>query len=397
MSQSLLPSIPQCQLAESQILDLHGNTKEKAIQKLTFFLDQIRHKHLHSLHAPASSKRLTYLPVSIITGSGKHSQNGPVLRTAVQKTLTKRQMTFRFGAGKGSFLVDALSGIELRELRGHGDPSADTTDEDYDSRCAKDSKVLVKRQRDRIGVGFIGGPQHDVRLVNRPKNTLLTRTHQPVPEPNPAPKASISAVHSDRDDEATTTLNEEIDGILSMPTPSEAKWEEEQIKDAKQLSEKEASLQYSLETKESKILQKATEDSLHSHREIEEERKKLQDILEMSKREEEHNQKSEEEMIEEALKLSTQDNLKYTYDSEDERLQLEKVLAMSRNCKQEDEDEGDDEEEDLLLLEALKESRALANNEIARTRARNESASFSMDNEFERQLQIAMNESNHTF
>lgn len=394
MSKSL-PSIPQCQLAESQILDLHGNTKEKAIQKLTFFLDQIRHKHLHSLHAPASSKRLTYLPVSIITGSGKHSQNGPVLRTAVQKTLTKRQMTFRFGAGKGSFLVDALSGIELRERRGHGDPSADTTDEDYDSRCAKDSKVLVKRQRDRIGVGFIGGPQHDVRLVNRPNNTLLTRPHQPVPAPKPAPapKASISAVHSDRDDEATTNLNEEIDGILSMPTPSEAKWEEEQIKDAKQLSEKEASLQYSLETKESKILQKATEDSVHSHREIEEERKKLQDILEMSKREEEHNQKSEEEMIEEALKLSTQDNLKYTYDSEDERLQLEKVLAMSRNCKQDDEDE----DEDLLLLEALKESRALANNESARTISRNESTSFSMDNEFERQLKIAMNESNHTF
>ena len=53
--------------------------------------------------------------MTVITGSGAHSQNGPILRTAVQALFEKRQMEFTLNRGKGSFLVNADSGFVLYE------------------------------------------------------------------------------------------------------------------------------------------------------------------------------------------------------------------------------------------------------------------------------------------
>jgi hypothetical protein len=87
-----------------RILDLHKHTKEKAIQEMTYFFNQIRKK---------CCQNEKVFMVTLITGSGSHSQQGPVLRQAVQKTLIKRQMDFSINRGKGSFSVNALSGIDL--------------------------------------------------------------------------------------------------------------------------------------------------------------------------------------------------------------------------------------------------------------------------------------------
>ena len=78
-------------------IDLHGYRKSEGIAALTFFLESNQGW------------------VTVITGSGAHSQNGPILRTAVQALFEKRQMEFTLNRGKGSFLVNADSGFVLYE------------------------------------------------------------------------------------------------------------------------------------------------------------------------------------------------------------------------------------------------------------------------------------------
>lgn len=65
--------------------------------------------------------------VLVITGSGVHSPEGPVLRTCVEALLKKRQMHYTINKGRGSFSVKANSGIVL-----------------YDPELPTDSKVIVK-------------------------------------------------------------------------------------------------------------------------------------------------------------------------------------------------------------------------------------------------------------
>ena len=366
MSSSFRLSVPQCQMDDSQILDLHGFTKERAIEKVTFFLDQIRHKHLYSLSNSPAYVHPSTMPVTIITGSGKHSQSGPVLRQAVEKILTKRQMSFRLNHGKGSFLVDAFSGVELN-LRD-------------DLLCPTDSKVLVKRRP---------AGNKNVKLVNRPDNTLFTRTL------THSSTGSIDSTHGNNDmktssiDESSVSLP--IAELLSMPTPSEAKRDEEQLSNAMQLSEKEASKQFSLLKKESSHLQKATEDSLRTHEEIEEERRILSEILEQSKIEEEQQRMSEEEMIEQVLKMSQQE---VQSESKQERLELERVLALSEQDQRNSNHYIDEDADDLLLLEALKVSKSMAKSSSNTSlNGENLDSSDDVDAEFERQLKIALEES----
>lgn len=78
--------------AELVSLDLHGLTRERAIRAVTDFIEV--------------NKRNT---VRIITGSGSHSTHGPVLRTAVENLLSRRQMTFKRD-GAGCFIVDCSTG-----------------------------------------------------------------------------------------------------------------------------------------------------------------------------------------------------------------------------------------------------------------------------------------------
>ena len=64
-------------------LDLHGYRKEAAIRAVTEFLDRQSRRN-----APNDGW------VTIITGAGSHSPDGPVLRTAVESLLRRRQIQF---------------------------------------------------------------------------------------------------------------------------------------------------------------------------------------------------------------------------------------------------------------------------------------------------------------
>jgi hypothetical protein len=91
-------------------IDLHGLTKDDAISTVANFLNT----HRASPHLKQkSNSHYKPVPVIIITGSGKHSHSGPVLRTAVEKYLQKREMNYVINRGKGSFTVDCASGIDL--------------------------------------------------------------------------------------------------------------------------------------------------------------------------------------------------------------------------------------------------------------------------------------------
>eukprot|EP00555_Chaetoceros_dichaeta_P005561 CAMPEP_0198257680 /NCGR_PEP_ID=MMETSP1447-20131203/7287_1 /TAXON_ID=420782 /ORGANISM="Chaetoceros dichaeta, Strain CCMP1751" /LENGTH=632 /DNA_ID=CAMNT_0043944633 /DNA_START=66 /DNA_END=1964 /DNA_ORIENTATION=+ len=131
---------------QNGILDLHGLTKEKAIAKMTAYLHTIRRNHTATFHDG------NVCIVTIITGSGSHSIRGPVLRTSVENTLTKRQMDFKLNHGKGSFSVDALSGIDLYA---------------ESNQQKEDSKVLIVPAR----------PTADgINLTGRRKQTAPTTT-----------------------------------------------------------------------------------------------------------------------------------------------------------------------------------------------------------------------------
>lgn len=90
-------------------IDLHGLTRDDAIATVANFLNAQRASSVkQECNSPYSP-----VPVVIITGSGKHSHSGPVLRPVIEKYLQKREMNYVLNKGKGSFTVDCTSGIDL--------------------------------------------------------------------------------------------------------------------------------------------------------------------------------------------------------------------------------------------------------------------------------------------
>lgn len=88
----------------SSSLDLHGCSKSEALSRTTDFLERSN-----------SSRNSKNSWVLIITGSGAHSMDGPVLRGAVERLLLKRKIEYYPMIGRGSFLVNAATGITLYE------------------------------------------------------------------------------------------------------------------------------------------------------------------------------------------------------------------------------------------------------------------------------------------
>jgi hypothetical protein len=110
-------------------IDLHGYRKSEGIKALTFFLDQV---------VSPSTKFPTRNGygdtwVLVITGSGAHSPEGPTLRDAVMNLLNKRKMEYSVNRGKGSFTVNASSGIAF-----------------YEPPNPVDSKILLKETPEKI-------------------------------------------------------------------------------------------------------------------------------------------------------------------------------------------------------------------------------------------------------
>ena len=315
MSSSSL-SIPQCRMDRStRVLDLHGCTKLQAIKRLTFFLDQLRHKHKTPRTLRAQNQIPTVpgpMAVTIVTGSGKHSTHGPVLRQAVEKTLQRRQMVFQLNPGNGSFCVDALSGIELVAR---------------DNSLKEDTKVIVTDSSNG----------NEVQLVNRNTTTSIAAVQL-----NSLIRSNTLGSSSSSDDN--------IVNDVPLPTPGEVARDDEQVEIVKQLSQSEAAKEKALKVREQNELKRACEDSVSLNDKMEEDEIALRKVLEMSRQQTVQVDEDEEEMLRQVLEMSEQVELEK---KEEERLEFEAVLALSQQ-ESNKEMEGDT---DLLLMKILEQSK----------------------------------------
>jgi len=299
----------QHSMDKSKTIDLHGYTKIQAIERTTFFLDQIRHKQRNRNYTKTTVSGP--LMVSIITGSGKHSTDGPVLRDAIQKLLQKRQMSFQLNHGKGSFTVDALSGIDL-----------------YNPDLFKsDTKVLVKHSSDNS----------NVQLVNRDTPKTFRTEHL----------NSFSRMSSKLSSNSSEDQEDHLQNSEHLPTPAEIARDEKELEEALKLSQSEASKHQSLKDKEKQAMEQALLDSLNMEKVMEEEERIMKEIMELSKNDENAFQK-EEELMKQVMQLSMDHEREAALREEEE---LKAVLAQSLN---ESHTNFVDKEDDILFHEALK-------------------------------------------
>jgi len=192
-------------------LDLHGYRKEAAIRALTDFIERL------SLNRPTCDGSVW---VNVITGSGQHSSQGPVLRTAVDKLLRKRQMKFILNADKGGFLVDASSGIVL-----------------YASGPPTDTKVVVR--------SMTLSENNNIPLVGRVPPKILV--NPPAEDNQPLP------VHVAQDDAL--------------------------LEQAKEVSRKQRHTEATLDVKERQALKKAMSDSMLEHLTLQKNQEREDDSL----------------------------------------------------------------------------------------------------------------------
>lgn len=253
-------------------LDLHGETKEKAIAKLTSFFDTIRLKHKYKMGQTQQQQFV----VTIVTGSGSHGFNGPVLRNAVEKTLKKRKMTYHPTHKKGAFNVDALSGIDLFE-----EPK-------------QDSKILT---------------------VQSEEFSILTNR-------NDGAGYNLNKKYTKSPSRQSTC--ETVD-----PSPAELASDDEKISTVKEISLREASLAQSEKSKEANELEKAfilsQNEEMAKRGEME---KNMKEVIEMSKQtvhSKEEDQHCFEQQIQNAIELS---KLETQVDLEKESLKYAMLISQ---------------------------------------------------------------------
>jgi len=269
---------------EVPTLDLHGETQEPAVRRVTDFLEA---------HAETNCRH-----VRIVTGSGSHSVAGPVLRTAVQRLLEKRQMDY-YRDTPGSFMVQPDTGITL-----------------YKEEPSTDTKVVV--------------------------TSMQTATVRAIPY-------STTTI-------TTTRASSWGDDRLSM-TPAEVAAEDRAIDEAKNRSLEDDSERQRQEAQEAKLLQQAMEVSKCENDE-EAEAKALRAALLLSQKEMERKEaqlaEEEELLLRKAIELSEQE----TGETVDEEALLQEVLKASEEEATSSVD--DDEEEELLrrVMEASKQDTA---------------------------------------
>ena len=308
--------MPQCRKQQQQ-LDLHGCTKLQAIERLTFFLEQIRHQR----KKPRTLTRQQQFPalpgsvsVTIITGTGKHSVHGPVLRLAVERTLNKRQMNFQLNPNKGSFCVDALSGIDLVSR---------------ENMTKVDTKVIV------VSTGGLHG--QNVQLVNRETTSSMEAVR-------------LNHLILRNTDSNSNSAMDDISNDTSLLTPSEVAKDDEQIQMAKKFSQVEAAKEQSIKVKEQNELDEAVHHSIKLTKEMEEEeRELLREAMELSKQHLVESNEDEEEMIQHILAMSEKAELER---NEQEYAEFQAVLALSQHEK-----EPMEEDDDNLMMEIMKHSK----------------------------------------
>lgn len=253
-------------------LDLHGNTKEKAISKMTFFFSEV-------------VRRYGGGQVLIITGSGGHSDKGPVLRQAVQATLDKRQMAYTINPGRGSFNVDASSGRELY---------AD------DRHQPIDTKVVMAPAREQT--------TNLQRLAARTMSSA--RTLAPKTSTGGRPTAEMS------------------------PLPSDVAADDAVLNRVKLISVAEASTSHAARVRSKKDLERATSLSLLEEERQAEQQKDIERIIRLSLREqkqlEEEQWAKQQQEIERAIQLSAkEEEEKEKERHEKQQRDHEQILALS--------------------------------------------------------------------
>eukprot|EP00957_Ditylum_brightwellii_P171929 13089601-Ditylum_brightwellii.AAC.1 len=309
LNQSLLSSQHQQQYGYK--IDLHGMNERVAISSLSRFFEQCRktydQKQRQLLHDKTPRRHKTNNNnrwALVITGSGAHSMSGPVLRTAVQSILNRRQMTYSMNKGRGSFTVDIASGFDLYSS---------------DVDCV-DSKVVVVGQDDPCTL--------PLRKQKLPTATQSTVTSAPTPNP------------------LSSSFN---------PLPTEIAKHEAHVRQIKQLSSNEYNTNRAMKQKDVKLYNLALEESVALADEVQslsqKEEDELNQILQLSTLEEQKKSKEEKE-LERILELSKLDCTKEE-DEEDE--EVKQALLLSLQQQEEQEETQKEKEEEEMLKKAMEQ------------------------------------------
>lgn len=260
-------------------LDLHGCRKDQAIRELTNFLEEMS-KH------PGNE-----CWVKIITGSGSHSQEGPVLRSKVSELLLKRDIDFALNRGRGSFTVNAKSGFVL-----------------YKTLRAEDTKIRVMSDRNEVNMSLsqpaLSSKSQQVYQLG---SLMLADDHKIKEESRKLQKQHIQETRNE-----IRNLKQAISDSASQFDREEMirKQEEHQISKVLELSERERKER---DCKDDELLEKAllmsvkcSEEENTSSEEI-----ILKSVLAMSREETTQKALCEEELddqLQQAIKLSMQSN-----------------------------------------------------------------------------------------
>eukprot|EP00560_Eucampia_antarctica_P002158 CAMPEP_0197840480 /NCGR_PEP_ID=MMETSP1437-20131217/45633_1 /TAXON_ID=49252 ORGANISM="Eucampia antarctica, Strain CCMP1452" /NCGR_SAMPLE_ID=MMETSP1437 /ASSEMBLY_ACC=CAM_ASM_001096 /LENGTH=356 /DNA_ID=CAMNT_0043450103 /DNA_START=47 /DNA_END=1120 /DNA_ORIENTATION=+ len=319
------------------VLDLHGYTKERSISRMTWFLsDVIRKANTENNSSPVI--------VTIVTGTGSHSRDGPVIRNAVKSLLEKRRMHYVLNKGKGSFTVDASTGFELYTNNGQH----------------FDSKVIVKSDSDKLPVGYapanankhgadlatvVSGntnssrPNHNNLSHNNSNPSILNQGGAPLPSEVLADDAIFQHVKKKSSSEAskvrslTDRENNAVQKATSLSLKEELSTKEgiQQIENAIQLSQKE----YEQVIDEEDNLQKATSLSLKEELSKKESLQQIENAIQLSQKEYEQGI-GEEDDLQKALSLSLKESAYCSVDNETQGEEIEMMrLAIELSLQNE--------------------------------------------------------------
>lgn len=342
-------------------LDLHGYRKENAIRALVTFLEQHRPGGQVRTKAIANTTncRTTVSPrtrtndkksegttmkntgasatVQVITGVGKHSARGPILRDAVKAYLQRHHYIYQWF--QGYFLIQSGTGQFTYQRQ--------ISDEDTKLILTDQAEVQQYRiQRTRI-------------------STLRTRIKAPMSDHSAREASDTTSRGTKVHTENNSSHDQPTENLLSLsfgPSIRQMVQEEVLMKRGKEESIQEFKQEQQLVLEEQRTLASVQEISHKQHiQEIQQHDEMLQQVILESEQEQYRLELEEEEMIQRAIQAEN-DMLLLQQQNEDEILQ--QVLELSAqdwpcNYDKNDNDTNDqiDSKEDLLLLQALELSK----------------------------------------
>lgn len=355
---------PHPTTTKTPTLDLHNHRLTTAISSTTSFLSGLIQRHHASCpYVKSSGISNTGKPGTcscavhciIVTGSGSHSSDGPVLRSAIDKLLQRRRMTYHITphSGRGSFTVDANSGHELvyRDEGRRTDskvvvarsraaamgqeewpdlpPTSGGGGGGSSGRMASTAAAAARRHDPTACVGadgrqplFVGGGRStSARSMGSRQSSTASNANA---GGGGIPAAQDQRVRPSNQDEC----NEEEEVLDVFPLPREVAADDAVLSHVKQMSASEAAQRQSQAVRERNALQRAMEQS------AEDEANRRQEL-----------EGAEAEQMAQALRLSREESL---------RLEME-MEEGTRSSSGTSIEEMDDDEFDRLIEASLRE------------------------------------------